>query len=297
MEQQRQEARDVPAAEVMKRPVVLPETFNGEGNWTEWFEHFESVAAVNGWQDRDKLLWLRVRLVGRAATAFRRVDDGARDSYADCIEALKEWFDPRSKRELYLAELLARKKRRSEDWATFAEDLKLLVDKAYPELQDDAREQLALTHYLGQLEQPQLAFSVKQRRPRTVDEAVRTTLEMESYLLPKSTRVARVEESQQGPTVGAINHGQPDAVMVMLEQIVKRIDSLEAKLENLTKENQSLQKQKPADGQKGRGSQTQTGSVIKCHRCGKPGHLAKGCLAPRPQQGRSSQSGNDRPSV
>ena len=165
---------------------------------------------MNGWQDREKLLWLRVRLVGRAATAFRRVDDGARGSYTDCIEALKEQFDLHSKHELYLAELLAWKKRRSEDWAMFAEDLKLLVDKAYPELQDNAREQLALTHYLGQLEQPQLAFSVKQRRPRTVDEVVRTTLEMESYLLPKSTRVARVEESQHSPAIGAINCSQPD---------------------------------------------------------------------------------------
>ena len=74
---------------------------------------------------------------------------------------LRERFDPSSKRELYLAELLGRKKRRGEDWATFAEDLKTLVDKAYPELQDDAKEQMALTHYLGQFEQQQLAFSVK----------------------------------------------------------------------------------------------------------------------------------------
>ena len=197
----------------MKRPVVLPETFNREGNWTEWFKHFKSIAAVNGWQDRDKLLWLWVRLVGRAATAYRRVDDGARDSYADCIEALKERFDSCSKRELYLAELLVQKKCRSEDWAMFAEDSNLLADKAYPKLQ----EQLAL----GQLEQPQLVFSVKQRRPRIVNEAVRTTLEMESYLLPKNTRVACVEESQHGPAIGAINHGRPDAVMVMLEQIIK----------------------------------------------------------------------------
>lgn len=34
---------------------------------------------------------------------------------------------------------------------TFAEDLKQLVECAYPSLQEDAREQLALTHYLGQL--------------------------------------------------------------------------------------------------------------------------------------------------
>ena len=66
----------------------------------------------------------------------------------------------------------------------------MLVDKAYPGLSEDAREQLALTHYLGQLEHPQVPFSVKQRGPKTVDEAVRTTLEMESYMLPKSGRVA-----------------------------------------------------------------------------------------------------------
>ena len=35
--------------------------------------------------------------------------------------------------------------KRMEDWAAFGEDLKLLTDKAYPDLTDDAREQLALT--------------------------------------------------------------------------------------------------------------------------------------------------------
>ena len=61
---------------------------------------------------------------------------------------------------------------------TFAEDPKTLVDKAYLELQDDL---LALTHYLRQLEEQQLAFSVKQRRPKSVDAAVSAMLEMELY--------------------------------------------------------------------------------------------------------------------
>ena len=117
------------------RPLVLPEPYNGEGDWSGWAEHFESVAAVNGWKELEKLLWLRVRLVGRAATALKRIPDGARESYEDCMGALKERFDPSSRRELYLAELLGRKKRRSEDWAPFAEDLNTLVDRAYPELQ------------------------------------------------------------------------------------------------------------------------------------------------------------------
>ena len=52
------------AATGMTRPLVLPETFDGTGNWREWFFHFENV---NGWDDARKLKWLRrVRLTGRA---------------------------------------------------------------------------------------------------------------------------------------------------------------------------------------------------------------------------------------
>ena len=110
-----------------------------------------------------------MQLVGRAATVFKRVPEPW--ELCRLHRGLRERFDPSSKRELYLAELLGHKKHRAKDWATFAEDLKTLVDKTYPELQDDVKEQLALTHYLRQLEQQQLAFSVKQRRPKSVDAA------------------------------------------------------------------------------------------------------------------------------
>ena len=278
---------------VSGRPVVLPEVYKGDSSWMDWAEHFESVAAVNGWKDEEKLLWLRVRLVGRAATAFKRVPEGARASYARCLEALKERFDPSSKRELYLAELMGRKKLRSEDWATFAEDLKQLVERAYPDLQEDAREQLALTHYLGQLEPQQLAFSVKQKRPKTVDEAVSATLEMESYLLPKGSRVAQVAEGYMPIEPVSLVHAQNDAVMTLLQQVVDRMDQLEAKVASLTQSQQEVGKVR---GEKPNTSNSPPRGPIVCHRCKKEGHLARGCVAPRPQQ-RQSNPGNGRPSV
>ncbi len=39
-------------------------------------------------------------------------------------------------------------------WAEFAEDLKALADKGFPELQEDAKVQLALQNYLQQLDHP-----------------------------------------------------------------------------------------------------------------------------------------------
>ena len=32
-------------------PVVLPDTFTGDGNFDHWINHFENVSVVNKWND------------------------------------------------------------------------------------------------------------------------------------------------------------------------------------------------------------------------------------------------------
>ena len=93
-----------------------------------------------------------------------------------------------------------------ENWADYTEDLRALADKVFLELQDEARERLVLNSYLNQLEHPQVAFSVKQREPGTLDEAVTATLEMESYLLTEqlTAQVACVDSSEDPGMVAAV---------------------------------------------------------------------------------------------
>ena len=78
-------------------------------------------------------------------------------------------------------------------FGNFHGDLKQLVECTNPDLQKDTTGQLTLTHYLGQLKHQQLAFSVKLKYFKTMDEAD-ATLEMESYLLPKGSQVPQVAE-------------------------------------------------------------------------------------------------------
>eukprot|EP00731_Ephydatia_muelleri_P022271 Em0014g862a len=69
------------------KPFLLPETFSGESGtkWDEWINHFESCADVNNWtKDEDRLKWVRVRLVGKAQTAFRRLGEDERTDYTGC---------------------------------------------------------------------------------------------------------------------------------------------------------------------------------------------------------------------
>ena len=70
------------------RPLVLPELFSGEGSWESWLYHFESVANVNDWDDEKKLKWLKVRLTGKAQTAFQRLPGEARGDYKEAKSGL-----------------------------------------------------------------------------------------------------------------------------------------------------------------------------------------------------------------
>ena len=45
-------------------------------------------------------------------------------------------------------------KQKGEGWAEFGEDLKTLAEKAYPDLEDAAKERFALNQYLTELNNP-----------------------------------------------------------------------------------------------------------------------------------------------
>ena len=83
-------------------------------------------------------MWLKVRLTGRALMAFKKFPVTARNSYKSTRIALRERFEPDSQRDLYLPEFQTHLKRRTESWPEFGEDLRALVDKAYPSLDDVA---------------------------------------------------------------------------------------------------------------------------------------------------------------
>ena len=267
------------------RPAVLPETYGGDGSFSDWCDHFESVAQVNGWDNAAKSLWLRVRLVGRAQSAYKRLSEADRADYSKAIPLLKERFEPASQCAMYEAEFHSRRKRPTEDWAAFGEDLKTLSDKAFPDLEVAARERLAVTQFLGQLD-PQLSFSVRQTKPKTITTAITATLEMESYrLAPHSSPAYTQLESPPEPAFVNAIHSKQNTMMDMIQKMMARIDSLEKEVKGLREERSSNLPPR----------QDPTGPVV-CKRCGKEGHYARGCAVPRrrdSQQQGNQQQGNE----
>ena len=86
------------------KPIVLPDTFTGEASWDDWICHFENVADVNGWDDNQKLKFLKVRMTGRAQKAFQHLNKGIQANYSEAKRALRARFELQSKKTRYQAE-------------------------------------------------------------------------------------------------------------------------------------------------------------------------------------------------
>ena len=205
---------------------LVPETFTGEGKqgFSDWIDHFECIANVHGWDEDAKRKWIRARLNGRAAAVWRRLSVAEKDTYEHIVAALKKRFEPECKKRVYVAEFQHRRKLPAEDWVTFAEDLLTLVEKAYPTLQAEAQELLALNRFLDEIKDPQLAFGVRQRTPENLDQAVASTLELETYLLKMPTMVAGVNSAMDSSIVATAAKPSSES---SLQIIVERLEKIE----------------------------------------------------------------------
>ena len=105
------------------------------------------LVAVNDWNKEAQLKWLKVRLTGRAQSAFQHLATETQASLELALAAIKEIFEPSSQKTRYQAELQTRRKKKAVSWADLAEDLRLYSDKTYPDLDNNAREALTLNAY------------------------------------------------------------------------------------------------------------------------------------------------------
>ena len=194
-----------------------------------------------------------------------------------------------------MVELQHRKKEKGEDWASFGDALRLLADSAYPELEEKARECLALNQFLSQLDNPQVAFGVKQKRPQTVDEAALAAMELESYLhpckpmtvgfLPMSQNTAPATTDEDDGTASSIASVQTktDPALEAIKELVERLDRLERLVSS------------KAGGQKSESKKwnARKRDSIVCWNCGGKGHVARECATPKQHE----QQENFLPSV
>ena len=162
-----------------------------------------------------------------AQSAFQHLATETQASLELALAALKERFEPSNQKTRYQAELQTCRKKKAKSWADLAEDLCLYSDKSYPDLDNNASETLTLNAYLGLLDNPQVTFGVKQRKPANMDAAIAATLELESYLSHKTVvSSVKEEESTDNGQVGAVSVSN-DMLVALVEKLIERVEKLE----------------------------------------------------------------------
>ena len=171
-----------------------------------------------------------------------------------------------------------------EGWADFADELRSLADKVYPDLGEDAHECLSINAYLTQLPQPQIAFSVHQKQPSMLDDAVTATLKMESYLPPQSLSAVDPVGGVDTDTVGV--EGQVAQLTHAVERLTKQMEQLQCTEDHSTPDSGHEGQMRPQ-----RGRRPLTGV---CWQCGQAGHISQNCSDPLqlPPNDSQHQQGN-----
>ena len=223
----------------------------------------------------EKLIWIDFKLTGQAALTLETLDSDTRKDFEATVEALTHRFEPEAKRLVYQEKLWAYQRKKGEDWATVAENVKELATRAHPQSEDLASG-FAMSRFLALLEEDSdLAIGVRRSGPKTLDEAVQEAIRLECInhaVHRRSVHVSAPVNLDMGlsPQVADL----AKSIQTLAEGIAGLKASQEqnfAAMKNSLSEHENRLRQLES-ANNGRAPRRQG-----CFRCGRHGHLAKNC--------------------
>lgn len=152
----------------LHRPVIRPQHYSGASSWHEYLKHFENCATINGWEDRDKLMFLSASLVDNATSVLVGTQFS---SYSGLCEALERRFGP-AQAALCKSELRARRQRKGESYQSLSEDIRRLTILAYRDLPESAWQTMACEAFIDAMGSDEARRFVLQSIPTDLLSAV-----------------------------------------------------------------------------------------------------------------------------
>ena len=161
-------AARIPAVEP---PRAKMPTFEGKEEWDSFINPFERMARRNDWGPQQKLDRLHESLRGAAASFVYTQPEEVQEDYPQLCRELQHRFgrqDPPSTARQKLGELRQGKEAVEE----YAERVRRLVSRAYPEVPLATQEELAAEAFLRGYKSPRVAYQAMNREPATLSAAL-----------------------------------------------------------------------------------------------------------------------------
>ena len=227
---------------------VKARQYSGETSWQDFHSHFERVCILNGWfQQRLDYLW--VNLTSTALAYAESLPIGSAGTYDDLCHALEQRFGDSQRSEVYKSELRSRQRKEGESLPALSQEIRQLVKHAYPTVGRRGMEDLCIEKFREALTDGEQRMAVHRSHARTLEEATKAAMDMESWQLSeRRTKTQRVRSATS----------EPDP----LTQLNDRITQLEKMIAAL-----GATKNSKDTGRK----------PIACFYCKNVGHMQKDC--------------------
>ena len=165
-----------------RRKERVPESFNGANvELKDWLFTFNVLARLNGWTEAEKGSQLTSLLRGNAQQVLEDLPAEYREDYQTVVETLKRRFDPEEKKGLKKMEFKNRTKRKNESVTEYGYALSRMTKGAYPNLDYEAREELATEQFIDGLSGLDIQRHVQFGRPTSLNQAIALATEFETF--------------------------------------------------------------------------------------------------------------------
>lgn len=263
----------------LRRPKVMPDSYDGKGSWSQYMAHFETVADLNGWSERDKSLYLSVSLRGEACQVIQLLSPVQRRDYNALLNAMNRRFDPGNNASLYRVQLRTRSRKDRETLPQLAQSIRTLATNAYPTADHRLFDSLCCDHFIDALQDDDLKMRLLHADCDRFDDLVAHAIKFEACVkarqLKQNKRYVREvtfadEVSNEVSEFNANAYSQDcNAVMTGKSGIdAKELQKLQEQLQALTKLVADMCSAKQGN---------LTPRPITCFGCGKSGHKRPDC--------------------
>ena len=117
-----------------RKPVKLPDNYDGKSSLRDYLSHFNRCSVVNNWSSEESAVFLSAALRGQAQKILHGMsEDDCRD-YSKLVARLESSFGVETQQELHQARLLNRHQSQGESLRSLAADIRDSSSLAYQDL-------------------------------------------------------------------------------------------------------------------------------------------------------------------
>ena len=180
-----------------------PKMFDGQKiEWVDYLQHFETVSKWNKWSEEQKAQQLVMSFDGEAMKLLGELSEEVLHDYKKLTEELNRRYDPLERAQAYKIEFRSRHRHKGENFMKFAQDLKRLVTRAYPNMPSVAHDQFVLDQFITGLSSIELRKHVQFGHPTDLNQAMSLAIEFEAF------NSANAADQQRKPR-GEVNMVRP----------------------------------------------------------------------------------------